>query len=477
MSDELWRRSALELAELIRTGQASAREVVEAHLRRIDEVNPELNAVVVVLADRALAEADEADRRSAAGEATGPLHGVPVTIKENLDVAGTATTQGVKAFEGMVAPVDATLVARLRAGGAIVIGRTNLPDMGLRVSTDSSLRGLTRNPWHPGKTAGGSSGGEASALASGMSPLGVGNDIGGSLRNPAHCCGISSLKPTPNRVPHTVSLPPEDGPLSFQMMAVHGPMARSVADLRQAFELMIGSDWRDPAAVSTPLFPEGAGGPVRVAVMAEPPGCATDGGVAAVVRDAAAKLADAGFAVEEASPPDYEEALELWADFLFTELHGMRPLLEPIMGDDARRFLFAALDDRPPLPLPAFVGLFVRRRRLARAWSAFFRDYPVVLSPVWTRTAFDHGWDLVDPGGTLEVIHPIKPANVLGLPSAVTFGGVAGGLPVGVQCIAAPHRDDQALQVAEALQKAVGPATPVDPFVERHGSALGTADR
>ena len=467
MTDELWRRSALELAELIRTGQASAREVVEAHLRRIDEVNPELNAVVVVLADRALAEADEADRRSAAGAKTGPLHGVPVTIKENLDVAGTATTQGVKAFEGMVAPVDATLVARLRAGGAIVIGRTNLPDMGLRVSTDSSLRGLTRNPWHPGKTAGGSSGGEASALASGMSPLGVGNDSGGSLRNPAHCCGISSLKPTPNRVPHTVSLPPEDGPLSFQMMAVHGPMARSVADLRQAFELMIGSDWRDPAAVSTPLFPEGAGGPVRVAVMAEPPGCATDPGVAAVVRDAAAELADAGFAVEEASPPDYAEALELWADFLFTELHGMRPLLEPIMGDDARQFLFAALDDRPPLPLPAFVGLFVRRRRLARAWSAFFRDYPVVLSPVWTRTAFDHGWDLVDPGGTLEVIHPIKPANVLGLPSAVTFGGLADGLPVGVQCIAAPHRDDQALQVAEALQAAVGPTTPVDPFVAR----------
>ena len=300
-----------------------------------------------------------------------------------------------------------------------------------------------------------------------MSPLGVGNDIGGSLRNPAHCCGISSLKPTPNRVPHTVSLPPEDGPLSFQMMAVHGPMARSVTDLRQAFELMIGSDWRDPAAVSTPLFPEGAGGPVRVAVMAEPPGCATDPGVAAVVRDAAAELADAGFAVEEASPPDYAEALELWADFLFTELHGMRPLLEPIMGDDARRFLFAALDDRPPLPLPAFVGLFVRRRRLARAWSAFFRDYPVVLSPVWTRTAFDHGWDLVDPGDTLEVIHPIKPANVLGLPSAVTFGGLADGLPVGVQCIAAPHRDDQALQVAEALQAAVGPTTPVDPFVAR----------
>jgi amidase len=469
VTDELWRRSALELAELIRTGQASAREVVEAHLRRIEEVNPALNAVVVVLADHALAEAAEADRRSAAGAATGPLHGVPITVKENVDVAGTPTTQGVKAFEGMVAPVDATMVTRLRAGGAIVIGRTNLPDMGLRVSTDSSLRGRTRNPWHAGKTAGGSSGGEAAALASGMSPLGVGNDIGGSLRNPAHCCGISSLKPTPNRVPHTVSLPPEDGPLSFQLMAVHGPMARSVADLRQAFELMIGSDWRDPAAVSTPLYPEGAGGPVRVAVMAEPPGCATGPGVAAVVRAAAGKLADAGYAVEEVNPPDYAEALDLWADFLFTELHGMRHLLEQVMGDDACRFLFAVLDDRPPLELPRYMELFLRRRRVARAWSEFFRAYPVVLSPVWTRTAFDHGWDLTNAGATIELIHPIKPANVLGLPSAVTFGGLADGLPVGVQAIAAPHRDDQALQVAEALQAAVGTVTPVDPFVVTAG--------
>src|SRR4051812_9782634 len=301
--DELWRRGAGEPAGVIRPGEVSSTAAVQAHLGRIGEVNPALNAVVLVLAEEALAAAKQADERVAAGGELGPLHGVPVTVKENIDVAGTPTTQGVRALAGAVPPVDAPVVERLRAGGAIVIGRTNLPDMGLRVSTDSSLRGLTRNPWHPGKTAGGSSGGEASALASGMSPLGVGNDIGGSLRNPAHCCGISSLKPTPNRVPHTVSLPPEDGPLSFQMMAVHGPMARSVADLRQAFELMIGSDWRDPAAVSTALYPEGAGGPVRVAVMAEPPGCATDPGVAAVVRDAAAKLADAGFAVEEASPP------------------------------------------------------------------------------------------------------------------------------------------------------------------------------
>src|ERR687885_2636622 len=184
MADVLWRRTASELAELIRSGQVSSVEVVEAHLERIEAVNPELNAVVLVLADQALEAAKLADQRKATGDGElGPLHGVPVTIKENIDVAGTPTTNGVVALREAVAPVDAPLVERLRAAGAIVVGRTNLPDMGLRISTDCSLWGLTRNPWHPDLTAGGSSGGEASALASGMSPLGAGNDIGGSLRN------------------------------------------------------------------------------------------------------------------------------------------------------------------------------------------------------------------------------------------------------------------------------------------------------
>ncbi|MBT4303063.1 MAG: indole acetimide hydrolase, partial [Actinobacteria bacterium] len=191
MSEQLWHRTAGELADLISSKQVSSREVIDAHLERIEEVNGHLNAVTITLTERAQAEADAADAAIAAGEDLGPLHGVPFTIKENIDVAGTATTSGLPAFAEMVSAVDAPLVERMRDAGAVPLGRTNLPELGLRVSTNNPLRGLTRNPWHPDLTAGGSSGGEGSAIGSGMSPIGLGNDIGGSLRNPAFCCGIA----------------------------------------------------------------------------------------------------------------------------------------------------------------------------------------------------------------------------------------------------------------------------------------------
>lgn len=193
---ELWALSALDMAAQIGSGATTSRAVIEAHLARMDAVNPHLNAVVNRMDDQALQAADAADEAVARGETLGPLHGVPFTVKENIDCLGTPTTNGVVALAEAMPTLDAPVVERMRAAGAIPVGRTNLPDFGLRVSTDSSLRGLTRNPWHPGRTAGGSSGGEASAIAAGMSPLGLGNDIGGSLRNPAHCCGIASIKPT-----------------------------------------------------------------------------------------------------------------------------------------------------------------------------------------------------------------------------------------------------------------------------------------
>src|SRR5215207_654414 len=183
---EIWQLPATELAQRIARRQLSSVEVVDAHLARIDAVNPALNAVVRVLADEAGTGAVIADQKLAAGETVGPLHGVPFTVKENIDMAGLPTTWGMPALAQAVVPADAPVVERMRAAGAIPIARTNLPDMALRVHTDSSLHGLTRNPWHPGRTAGGSSGGEAAALASGMSPIGLGNDIGGSLRNPAN---------------------------------------------------------------------------------------------------------------------------------------------------------------------------------------------------------------------------------------------------------------------------------------------------
>jgi amidase len=217
---ELWQQSATELARTIASGAASSREVVEAHLARIEAVNPHLNAIVRLLAHEAHAGAAEADRRQAAGEPLGPLHGVPFTVKENIDLAGTPTTQAVPFLAEAIASTDAVIVQRMRAAGAIPIGRTNLPDFGLRIHTDSSLHGLTRNPWHQGHTVAGSSGGEAAALASGMSPIGLGNDIGGSLRNPAHCCGIASIKPTTGRVPTTTVIDPQDLGISFQLMVV-----------------------------------------------------------------------------------------------------------------------------------------------------------------------------------------------------------------------------------------------------------------
>ena len=199
---ELWKHGASELAEMIRAGKVSSVEVVEAHLARIEAVNGSLNAMVKVLGEQAVTRASEIDAAMARDEKPGPLAGVPFTVKENIDFAGLPTTNGVPGLAEAVAPSDAPVVERMKNAGGVAIGRTNMPEMGLRVHTDSALYGLTRNPWNPGCTAGGSSGGEAACLASGMSPIGLGNDVGGSLRNPASCCGIASIKPTMGRIPH-----------------------------------------------------------------------------------------------------------------------------------------------------------------------------------------------------------------------------------------------------------------------------------
>ena len=302
MAEELWRRSATDLAEMIRSGETSSREVVEAHLDRIDAVNGELNAITVVLADSALAAADEADR---AATTVGPLHGVPFTIKENIDCVGSATTQGLTALAEAVPPVDAPSVTRMKAAGAIPLARTNLPEMGLRITTDNPLRGRTLNPWTRDLTAGGSSGGEGAALATGMSPIGLGNDLGGSLRNPAYCCGISSLKPTVGRVPAASAIPPEDPPLAIQAMAVEGPMARSVADLRLAIGLLSGFDPRDPASVPAPAS-TGAASARRAAIVTAVPGVELPPGHVEAIRRAGEALDAAGWTVVEAEPPELE---------------------------------------------------------------------------------------------------------------------------------------------------------------------------
>jgi len=354
-----------------RTSHRGARddlaEVVEAHLARIAQVNPMLNAVTIVLGDAARAAADAADRRVASGGALGPLHGVPFTVKENIDVAGSATTQGLPALAEAVPPRDAPIVERLRGAGAIPLARTNMPDLGLRVHTESTLRGLTRNPWSAAHTTGGSSGGEAASIASGMSPLGLGNDIGGSLRNPAHCCGIASLKPTTGRIPHASSLPPEDGSLAAQLMFVEGPMARHVADLRLALSILAGPHPRDPFAVPAPLVGPAPAGRVRVAVDEQPAGGSTAPEVRDAVRAAADALARAGYEVVAAAPPLLEEILATWGAWLVNELRPTLPLFADLMGPSAIKFIEYVSDAVPERDHVGMVEVMTERHRIARA--------------------------------------------------------------------------------------------------------------
>lgn len=274
MQDDLWRLSAAAQAQAVRSAEISAVELIDSHLERIAEVNPQVNAVTQLMAERAREAAARTDRRRAAGGTLGPLAGVPFTVKETTPVEGAATTFGSERFRALVAPADAPPVARLRAAGAIPIGHANIPTLVLAgMHTRSELFGDTVNPWDSARTPGGSSGGDAVAVATGMAALGLGNDSGGSIRVPAQFCGVAGLKPTTGRFPadHRVLGPDDPGPAS-QMLVTDGPLARSVGDLRLAYEVLAGTDPRDPRAVPVPAYGEPLPGPVKVAMVADPGG-------------------------------------------------------------------------------------------------------------------------------------------------------------------------------------------------------------
>ena len=392
---------------------------------------------------------------------------MPITVKENIDVAGTPTTQGLRVLAEAIATTDAPTVARMRAAGAIPFARTNLPDLGLRVHTDSDLHGLTRNPWRPDVTAGGSSGGEASAIASGMSPLGLGNDIGGSLRNPAHCCGIASIKPSSGVVPMATEIEPIDMRLSSQLMVVEGPMARSVTDVRTALTALAGPDVRDPRSLPVRLTDLEPGELLTIAVMPEPPGGPSDPGIAGAVRRVADALADAGHRVVDATPPRYEESLELWRELLLADVRAQYELIAAVMGAGGRAVLATFGADGPGSGEAQVLALHAVRFALMREWSLFFAEHPVLLSPTWALPAFEHGADAAATiaDDMLATIRPVLPMNLLGLPAAVVPGGLADGLPVGVQVVGDRFTDLRCLAIAQQVEDALGPITPVDPVL------------
>jgi amidase len=468
---ELWKLSAGEMAQRVASKDVSSRELVVAHLERIAAVNGQVNAVTAVLADSALIAADIADLEVRTGELLGPLHGVPFTVKENIDLTGSATTQGVRAFAHAIATVDAPVSQRMKSAGAIPIARTNMPDFGLRVHTFSDLHGVTNNPWNLAHTTAGSSGGEAAALAAGMSPIGLGNDVGGSLRNPAHCCGVSSLKPTQHTVPFLASMPPQDPTPALQMMATDGPMARSIRDVEIGYRIIGGFDHRDPW--STPAGPEVPANSAkpRVAVMADVPGLSVHRDVAAGVRRAGEALAAQGYEVIEAASPSIADVYECWSGWLMSELAMMAPLLDMVMGSEGKQFLAASTKGRSALSMEEYATWLVRRRELGRLWATFLAEYPLLLCPVWTQPAPHHGFDLVDDNAAQWVLQELMPCvlpgNLLGLPAAVVPVGMSGDLPVGVQIYAGRFGDHLALSAGAVIEDAVAAAGmafgPIDP--------------
>jgi amidase len=465
---ELWRMSARELAAAISSRQVSSREVVRAHLQRIETVNRSVNAVVVVLAEQALDAAQRADRAVSRGGDLPRLHGVPFTVKENIDVAGTPTTQGLKAFTEAYPRRDSPIVERMKAAGGIVLGRTNLPSAAVRWHCESELWGATVNPWDRTRTPGASSAGEAAAIATGMSPLGLGNDGLGSLRHPAQCCGVSALKPTLGRVPNASSVEPGDmATIGIQLTAVNGPLARRVADLRLAFEIIAGPTWRDPWTVPAPLTGPGPAKPIRVALVLDPGGRGTAEQVQDGVRKAARALADAGYVVDEIEPPAIDAAGEALVAMLSTP--GTRTVwqrvLAPSMPAAVQRFMsafFRAAGE--PDPVAAEQG-FIVRQSLLRSWGEFQQTHPLIVAPIATEMPSLVGTDL-DDGRVAEDLRTMRMAiavNALGLPAVALPVGIGDGLPQAVQVVGPRYREDLCLDAATTIEDRLGILTPIDP--------------
>lgn len=457
-AESLWRWSAVDLATAVRQREISCREVTTSVLARIEALNPRLNALAEVLAAEALASADAADRQIAAGTQLGPLHGVPVTIKINVDQAGHATTNGVVPLKNNIAHEDSPVVAHWRSAGAIIVGRSNTATYSSRWFTDNGLHGRTLNPWDPDITPGGSSGGAAAAVACGMGALAHGNDIGGSIRYPAYACGVPGLRPTTGRVPAYNPSAAVERSITPQLMSVQGPMARSIADLRLGYHAMARHDERDPAWVPVPLDLPLPPGPIRVALFKHCPGIPTDPAVSAALDSAAQWLQQAGYAVEEASLPDFMEAAALWRTLTVDD--SRRNIIAGVEqhGDEAmrqsQRNMLAGMQETDR---DGFLDALARRQAIARNWSLFMQTYPLVLMPVSWQRPSPQDADIGTPEQTralLDAQSPLLATAMLGMPGLSVPTGMAGGVPVGVQLLAWRFREDLLLRAGQAIEDA-----------------------
>lgn len=471
MQDALWKMSAAAQAEAVRSAAISAVELVDSHLERIAEVNPQVNAVTQLLAERAREAAAQTDRRRAAGEVLGPLAGVPFTVKESTAVEGVPTTFGTERFRDLVAPADAPPVARLRAAGAIPIGHSNIPTLILAgMHTRSELFGDTASPWDRSRTPGGSSGGDAVAVATGMAALGLGNDSGGSVRIPAQFCGVAGLKPTSGRFPadHRILGPDDPGPAS-QILVTDGPLARHVGDLRLAYEVLAGTDPRDPRAVPVPAYGEPLRRPVKVAVVADPGGHGIHPAVRGGIETAAGALRDAGYDVREVQDvPRLDEALEAYGRITVTEFAPTWPVVRRLLGEGGDRYIEMTMEQTPPASADEFMKLMGTWMNICRSWAEFLDEYPLLLGPVFTEPPVEPGLESRDRAGRDRVGSAMRLCTVtsfVGVPGVAVPTGVVDGLPSGVQIVGRAFREDLCLAAAQAIEDRLGVLTPIDPRV------------
>jgi len=453
---ELIFASATEQAKAIREKQISSEELVQACLARIADVNPKLNAVVQLTAATALAQAREADRALAQGEIKGPLHGVPFTLKDAIETAGVICTAGTLGRAAYVPKEDATVVKRLRAAGGVLLGKTNCPEFGWAWECDNLIYGRTNNPYGLSLSPGGSSGGESAIIAAGGSPFGLGSDAGGSVRFPAHCTGIAAIKPTSGRVPRTGHFPSPGGLIDALWQI--GPLARSVGDLNTLLPIITGVDWRDPAIIPMPL-----GDATKVDLEGLRVAFHTDNGIETATREtieavknAASALEASVAAVEEARPPGIEQTYEIYLT-LFTADGGagLEELLEMAGTKKVHPLLQRALDLQRShaKSMAAFGALIGRWDAFRRSLLSFMEEFDVIVCPVCSFPGMVHG----STYDRLPAFSYTMTYNLSGWPAAVVRAGTSReGLPIGVQIVARPWREDVALAVAAKIERALG---------------------
>lgn len=441
--------SLKEIVKAIAEREVSPVEVAQTYLERISRLNPALNSVVTVAPD-VLDRARDAETVMMRGDAAGALHGVPITIKDTIETAGLRTTSGSKVRADFVPTTDPPAVARLKAAGAIILGKTNAAEMAMDYTADNPVFGRTNHPQDPKLTPGGSSGGEAVAIATGMSPGGIGSDLAGSIRIPAHFCGIAGLKPTTGRVPGDGQFPPSTGP--YGLGAVIGPMARSVGDLRLLFRVLSGGHGSEPLAKG-----------IRVAWYCDDGVVPVTDETSAAVQTAARVLADAGLVAEEHLPPHVERGNELWLKlFSRASVVQLRQIYagRENEGGSFVSWRLATADQTPPPSLDEYIAGWMERDRLREELLRWMETTPIIVAPVGSTPAYEHDTLKVtvrgETFGTFRAFTYAQTFNVFDLPVVtVPAGRSVAGLPIGVQIVGRPNAEEMVLAVAEIVEQAV----------------------